>query len=157
MSTYQERVNKLLTKSPKEAGKALSKMIQSDSSKASRFLAAYASKAASTDQIRTLVLTIGAEADKHPHSITMTINALESAQSVGRAQDRIFPTVEMPITHGNAVRDALAEWRAPHNARAERALAKVEEHPEWYETLTPKKAKAAAEAAIQRNRAAGIV
>jgi hypothetical protein len=157
MPTYQERVISLLAKSPVEVGKVLSKMIESNPTKATQFIAAYASKATSTDQIKMMIRTIGEEAEKKQIFVSTTMNVLRNAQSTGRAQDRIFPLVDMPISHGQAVRDAFAEWRAPHEARAELALAKAEENPEWYETLTPEKANAAADAAIQRNRAVGIV
>ena len=153
MPTYQERVITLLSKSPKEVGKALYKMIESDAERASRFLTAYASKATSTEQIRTVVLTIGSLADKHPEFLSRTITALGWAESAGRREDRIFPMVDLPIPHGNAIRDATAEWRAPDVARAAAAVAKAQEDPEWYEDLSPKKARAAADAAIQRNRA----
>lgn len=152
MPTYQERVNTLLTKSPVEAGKALYKMIESNNDNASRFISAYASKATSTDQIRTMVLTIGSLADKNPVFLQRTLNALQSAEHVGRPQDRIFPLVDMPVAHGWAVRDAVLEWRAPHIARAEAALAKAREDPAWYEGVSPKRAQALAAAARERNR-----
>ena len=108
MPTYQERVISLLAKSPVEVGKLLYKMIESNPTKATQFIAAYASKATSTDQIKMMVRTLCEEAEKKKVFVSTTINVLRNAQSTGRPQDRIFPLVDMPIAHGWAVRDAAA-------------------------------------------------
>jgi hypothetical protein len=137
MPTYQERVISLLAKSPVEVGKALYKMIESNPTKASQFITAYACKAASTEQIKLMIRTIGEQADKKQVFVSSTINALRWSESTGRREDRIFPLVDLPTARSAAIREATAEWRAPHEARADLALARAQEDPAWNETLTP--------------------